>query len=137
MATLTKKQHDLWNSKCKNGFTFDVKRYLVWSEKQIHKYIDLPNGDKLEATIYYTDEYDRYRFTGVRPVLHLQLWHPDGAFMRSSGIGKTISLGEIQEKRMFNQLCALSGTITDETIMANARACWNRLNDPNVFPATA
>ena len=57
MPSITRDQFTKWNKDCKNGFVLDVQRYVVWGEKNLHKYIG--NDEyKIEVTLYYRNDYD-------------------------------------------------------------------------------
>ena len=121
MPSITREQARKWDAKCSNGFHFDIHYYLIHGEKEIRKYIPMPDGRKLEARLLYREEWKNYRRVGVRPTLHLSVWQDAGNdMMRSSGLGKYIDIGEITEKKNYAALCARCGEYTDTQLLALA-----------------
>lgn len=121
MPSITREQAARWNAKARNGFTLDVRYYVMHGEKTLHQVIDLDGGDKMEVRLLYeeerrkkTNEYGcSWTVTTGRylPTVHLTRWHPSGAAWTSSGLGDWITAGEPQTSKKFDVLCKLSGQI--------------------------
>lgn len=121
MPSITREQAARWNAKARNGFTFDVQKYVVWGEKTLHQIIDLGDGDRMEIRLLYQEEYERktnehgcswnVRTGRYLPTVHLTRWHPSGAAWTSQGLGDWITAGEPQTSKKFDVLCKLSGQI--------------------------
>lgn len=134
MAKLTSEQIKRWNAKVANGFQFDIHFYLTHREKRVAKYIDLPDGKKLRAVVEYTEERDRFSYTGkYQPVLHLSVWKASGEFLTSSGLGAYIKIGSVQTKRNYNELVKLTLQFTDEDIKKLAEEHKQQLGNPCVI----
>lgn len=132
MAKVTREQLNRWNAKLQNGFLIDLQRLLIHNEKMPIRYVELGDGKRIAASLSYRDVYEGYRDTGKRqPVLHLALWKDSGTsgMMQSFGMGAYIEIGTAQDKKNFNELAKLSGTIDDEKIMALAAEKMPQLNN--------
>ena len=123
MAKLTKAQAQKWDSQLAGGFHFDVRNYVMWGEKVARRNIEIEEGKILQATLEYHDIREGYRSTGmVQPTLHFQLWEKgrtDG-LMCSRGLGASIKIGTPLSKKLWNELCKISGTLDDEKLLAMA-----------------
>lgn len=120
MAKLTKAQAQKWNAELAGGFRFDVRHYLMWGEKVARRNIELEGGKILQASLEYHEIRDGYRYTGqVQPTLHLQIWKPGltEGMMHSSGMGASIKIGTAQDKKLWKELCKLSGTFDDKKLL--------------------
>ena len=134
MASVTREQIARWNAKVANGFTFDTWFFLTHHEKRVTRLIDLDDGRKLRANVEYTEERDRFSYTGkYQPVLHLSVWTVDGEFMRSSGLGKYIKIGSVQPKRNYNELVKLTAQFNDDEIKRLAKEHEKQLGNPCVI----
>lgn len=117
MPKITREQVRKWDAKCSNGFHFDLNRFLMRGEKEISKYIPLPDGRKLEARLYYSEVTQGFRKIGVRPTLHLSIWKQTETAMVSHGLGKFIDAGEVTDKKNFSALCALCVNYPDDLLL--------------------
>lgn len=133
MAKLTREQVKRWESKLQNGFRFDIAYFVNWGGKQIVKKIELDDRKILEAKIIYRDTDVRSR--RVRPALHLQVWEQSNnpGCWHSNGMGAYIDLGEVQEKRNYNELVKLSATMSKEKIMEYTKENKVALEKETVF----
>ncbi len=125
MASYTREQINRWNAKLQNGFELDFQALLNRNEKEATKYLDLPNGKRLQATLIWREVRDGYRYTGlVRPQLHLSVWQ-DGrtpGMMVSHGIGAFVDITEqTYTRRNWNEIAKLTAAWTDEKIMEMAQ----------------
>lgn len=121
MPSITREQAARWNAKARNGFTFDVRKYVVWGEKTLHQIIDLGDGDRMEIRLLYQEEYERktnehgcswnVRTGRFLPHVHLTRWHPTATAWTSHGLGDWIPVGEPQTSKKYDVLCKLSATI--------------------------
>lgn len=128
---ITKEQVKKWNAGAKNGFSFDIRHAVLWNEKELLKWIELPGGDRLEIRLCYSAETVETRTTYGQTyraptgkqlaTLHIQKWHPDGrGMMESHGIGYYIPVDGVpaQEKKNFALLQKLSENFPDEIALA-------------------
>jgi len=121
MPSITREQAARWNAKAQNGFTFDVRKYVTFGDKTLHRIVELDGGDQLEIVLLYTEERRKKTneygcswtvATGRHiPTVHLTRWHPSGLAWTSSGLGDWITVGEPQTSKKFDVLCKLSGQI--------------------------
>lgn len=135
MAKCTREQLNKWNEKLINGFGFDLHSFLMSGDKKAVKSLKLDGGKTLQAKLEYTEVRENWKTVGVRPVLHLSIWVDcdTPGFMKSSGLGVDVVMGDMQPRKNFDLLCKLSGTITDEEILRLANENMKQLNNPFVF----
>lgn len=130
MAKITQKQVNDINSKCKNGFTFNVRRFVESGRKQLVKTITLKEDEKMvEAELCWAEEvvhqknphgYNLPHHTGnFIPMLRVSVWRSSkqsGAWS-SAGFGNKHQFKDHPStKKMTNKLCEVSGLVTDELI---------------------
>lgn len=123
MAKLTKEQAVKWDKMLSGGYHFDVRRFMLWNEKTASLKIKLAEDKLLEARLMYRDERDGYRYTGrQKPVLHLSIWNVnlETGVGTSHGLGAWFDVGEVQDKKNWKHLCALSGEYPAEKVKALA-----------------
>lgn len=121
MPSITREQAARWNAKAQNGFTLDVRYYVIHGEKTLHQVIDLDGGDKMEVRLLYEEERRKktnefgctwtVRTGRYLPTVHLTRWHPSGTAWTSQGLGDWITIGEPQTAKKFDVLCKLSATV--------------------------
>lgn len=125
MANYTREQINRWSAKLQNGFQLNTGSLFNRNEKEASRFLDLPNGSRLKATLMWSEVRDGYRYTGlVRPQIHLSVWH-DGntpGIMVSHGIGAFVDITEqTYTRRNWNEIVKLTAEWTDEKIMEVAR----------------
>lgn len=135
MAKCTRAQVAKWNEQLMNGFTFDLYGFIMGGDKSAVKNLPLTDGRKLQAKLRYHEVSENWRTVGQQPVLHLSIWEEiEGTdMMRSFGLGATIKLGEMQQKKQYNVLCKLSGGITDEQIKRYALDNMEQLKNERIL----
>lgn len=123
MAKLTKEQAIKWDKMLSSSYRFDVRHYMVWGEKTASLKIKLAENKILEGSLSYREERQGYQYTGRQvPVLHLQMWNVDANGVGiSHGLGAWINVGEIQDKKNWKYLCALSAEYPAEKVLALAK----------------
>lgn len=124
MASYTREQINRWNAKLHNGFELDFEYLLNHNEKVATKYLDLPDGRRLQARLMWNDVREGHRYTGlVRPFLHLSIWYgADTGMMRSYGLGAFVKITEqTYTRRNWNEIVKLTAEFTDDKIMEAAR----------------
>ena len=135
MPKLTRDQAQKWDAQLKGGFRLDVRHYVLWGEKNAIRNIDLEGGKILRATLEYHERRKNYTtLPGGVPTLHLAIWTPSGTggTYCSSGMGASIPVGDPQPKKLWSELCRLSGTITEEKIRSLAAEHLEQLKNPFV-----
>lgn len=119
MAAITREQVKKANEKMGNGFTLDVRHYVMWGEKKAHKYIDLEDGKVLECSISYHDRasWQNGFKTDIRMVITTSVWIPttSGCMSCSSGF-RQYEHSKGYSKKMFNKIQAVTHEITDKMI---------------------
>ena len=124
MASYTREQITRWNAKLQNGFELDIKALLNRNEKEATKYLDLPDGRRLQATLLWYEVRDDHRYTGqVQPKLHLSIWHGShSGMMVSYGMGAFVDITEqTYARRNWNEIVKLTAAWTDDKIMETAQ----------------
>lgn len=130
MAKITQKQVNDINSKCKNGFTFYVRRYVEAGRKQLVKAITLKEDEKMvEAELYWAEEilhkknpngYNIPYSTGnYIPALRVSVWcaSKHSKAWISEGFGNKHIFNEYPSaKKMMNKLCEVTEYATNELI---------------------
>lgn len=124
MPSITKDQFNRWNAKAQGGFGFAMKFYVLWGEKTLRRTDKLQNGNLLEFRLYFREEIvmksslygNQYSVATGRqiPVLNVSEWEPSTNDMYvSHGLGEEIDLGPAVDKKQYDLLCKLSGTVGD------------------------
>lgn len=130
MAKITQKQVNDINSKCKNGFTFYVRRYVEAGRKQLVKAITLKEDEKMvEAELYWADEIVQKKGADGRsfphstgnyiPALRVSVWRASkhSKAWISEGFGNKHIFNEYPSaKKMMNKLCEVTEYATNELI---------------------
>lgn len=133
MATLTRDQAIKWDKMLSSGYRFDVRHFVIWNEKTASLKVELSEDKILEASLSYREERQGFRSTGrQKPILHLQLWtvDPETGAGTSQGLGASVDVGEVQDKKNWKYLCQLSGEYTADKIMKLARQHADQLGNP-------
>ena len=123
MPNITREQFSKWNSKATNGFSFDVKEYVVWGNKSLIRDEKLDDGKIAEFRIGYSDEYVTKTNdwgckwnvkTGKKiPHLDINILHPsstDGIY-RVQSYKRGIVLGDTESKSNYGVLCKLAESV--------------------------
>ncbi len=111
------------NQKCNNGFTLDVAMATWYNEKQVKKFIELGNGQKLEASILFHDRRVGYTYKPVL-CLHLALWQVSDIsndMLVSKGLGAWIDLSEPYERKKFADIIEKTKEFDDAKILEIAK----------------
>ncbi len=140
MAKLTKEQAIKWDKMLGGGYHFDIQHFVIWGEKEAVLKIKTGENKVLSATLEYRDERDGHRYTGrQKPVLHMQLWtvDPETGTGISQGLGASVDVGEVQDKKNWKYLCELSGEYTADKVLELAMEHAGQLGNPYLFTKTA
>lgn len=128
--SITREQINAINAKMSNGFRLDVRHYLLWSQKQAVKAIQLNDNTTLAATLTWMDSYERKATTygqtinvpnGLHHIaLHLAVWHhkDGGQVATSHGLGQWIDVGPDAKRCNFSNIQQLTANYDDATILA-------------------
>ena len=123
MATISIGKVKEINAKCSNGFEFDIGAFAYHGDKEVCKYIELGDGKKLKAQIYFGDVRVGYSFKPTIK-LHLSLWEPcdyDSDMMLSRGLGYTTQLTEPYERKKFADVIEKTKEFDDAKILEIAK----------------
>jgi len=134
MASITIASVKKINSRCSNGFQFDIQDYRQRGDKNLSKTIHLDDNRLIKATLYFQDEIIEYKNTGQRiPVLNVSIWTKSGeSTMWSSGLGKFHYYKDRKiARRNMTVLQEITKEITDDLI--KSMAVDNR--DDSIFNA--
>lgn len=130
--TISKKSVEMLDARCRNGFRFDLQRFVERGEKQLCRSITIWENEKLvRLTLWWRDE-ATYRknqygctireYTGnVVPELHCAVWHKSEASpcWVSHGLGGFHPFSDRPSpKRMMNALADATALVTDELILS-------------------
>lgn len=130
--TISKKSVKMLAARCRNGFRFDLQRFVERGEKQLCRSITIRENEKLvRLTLWWRDE-ATYRknqygctireYTGnVVPELHCAVWHKSEASpcWVSHGLGGFHPFSEHpSSKRQINALADATALVTDELILS-------------------
>ena len=130
--TISKKSVEMLDARCRNGFRFDLQRFVERGEKQLCRSITLKaNERRIELTLWWRNEvlsnkdecgYTTRIHTGnVVPELHCVVWHKSEASpcWVSLGFGGFHPFSEHpSSKRMMNALADATALVTDELILS-------------------
>lgn len=130
--TISKKSVEAIDARCRNGFRFDLQRFVERGEKQLCRSITIRENEKLvkltlwwrDETIYRKNDYGCMlrEYTGnVVPELHCAVWHkrPDSSCWSSYGLGGFHPFGDHPSpKRLMNALTEATALVTDELILS-------------------
>lgn len=118
MAKITIEKVKELNEKMSNGFTLDIAMAKFYGEKEAHKFIDLQDGYKLEASINYRNKYHCFE-REITMHLDLELWKvsdisPD--MLISCGGYYVMDLGKCS-KKMFSDIIKKTKEFDDTKII--------------------
>lgn len=150
VKTISEKTVNTLNARCRNGFRFDLQRFVERGEKQLCRSITIRENEKLvkltlwwrDETIYRKNDYGCMlrKYTGnVVPELHCAVWHkrPDSSCWSSYGLGGFHPFGDHpSSKRLINALADATALVTDELILSllperEREECRKILTDQN------
>ena len=141
--SITREQINAINAKMSNGFRLDVRHYLLWSQKQAVKAIQLNDNTTLAATLTWMDSYERKATTygqtinvpnGLHHIaLHLAVWHiQDGSSIATSrGPWQWIAVGPDVKRRNFPAIQRLTARYDDAAILAQYDAIRHKADIPH------
>lgn len=112
MATMTKKQIEEINNKCKNGWKFDVVYFVYHEEKTFIKKIKQNDEYYLEFRLYYNSQ--------NQISLHISKYEysKDKKTATTKGMGKDSILEETKYSRKnINNLIIITQRLTDEELL--------------------
>lgn len=130
--TISKKSVEGINSRCKNGFCFDMQNFMERGTKRLCRTITLKENEKdIELILWWRDEvvnresesgYSIRKYTGnVVPELHCAVWHKckDSPCWNSHGLGEFHPFGDHPSpKRLMNALADATALVSDELILS-------------------
>nr|DAT41319.1 MAG TPA: hypothetical protein [Bacteriophage sp.] len=128
--SITRDQINAINAKMSNGFRLDVRHYLLWSQKQAVKPIQIDDNTTLTATLTWMDSYERKATTcgqtinvpnGLHHIaLHLAVWHhrDGGQVATSHGLGQWIDVGPAVKRCNFSDIQKITANYDDASILA-------------------
>lgn len=130
--TISKKSVGAIDARCRNGFRFDLQRFVERGEKQLCRFITIRENEKLvKLTLWWRDEAiyrkNQYgctirEYTGnVVPELHCAVWHKseDSPCWVSLGFGGFHPFSDHPaSKRLMNALADATALVTDELILS-------------------
>jgi len=123
MAKITIEKVKEINQKCSNDFTLDVAMATWYNDKRVKKFIELDNGQKLEASILFSDRRVGYSFKPVL-TLHLSLWQKSDIsedMLISKGLGAWVELSEPYERKKFADIIEKTKEFDDAKILEIAK----------------
>ena len=132
MGTITKQKVDEINKKCANGFQFDLQSFYYGRNKQVIKYIDFGDNKKLSASIYFSERRLDASYTyKLVMCLHLAIWEvEETGLMVSHGLGQSIIISDVYEKRKFSDIIARTKDFDDNKILELASQHMENLTNP-------
>lgn len=110
--SMTKKQVEELNNRCKNSWRFDVLYFVYHTEKTFIKRIKLENDGYLEFRIYYNSE--------NQVALHISKFSyiQDKACATTEGLGKITVIDNTKYTRKnINNLIIVTARLTDEELL--------------------
>lgn len=117
MSKFTAEQIKKWNMQNANGYKIDMFRLGVWHEKESVKYIPIGEDKKLlkVSVLYRSDR------NGHEPTVSLSMWKEEEKVIVSHEIGFYIPVGEIQPKKNYKVLQAITATLNDDEMLKQYR----------------
>ena len=110
--SMTKKQVEELNNRCKNGWKFDITYFIYHQEKTFIKRIKQQNEGYLEFRIYYNSE--------NQVALHISkfIYTSDKACATSEGLGKITAIDNTKYiRKNINNLIIVTARLTDEKLL--------------------
>lgn len=106
---ITRKQIEVWNKKCGNGFKVNEQQAIMWGQKRLYKYIQLSPEYLLKVSIEWKTERDFWNKPWVYPILRFNKWHEKGDLLSSTfDMEYEVRLEEDRKRKNFNYLLKLS-----------------------------
>ena len=118
--SMTKKQVEELNNRCKNGWKFDVIYFIYHQEKTFIKKIKQDNERYLEFRIYYNSE--------NQIALHISkyTYTNDKACATTEGLGKITVIDNTKYTRKnINNLIIVTARLTDEELLKISKEMEN------------
>lgn len=136
-AKISEKRVNTIDSRCRNGFRFDLQRFMERGEKQLCRSITLKENERrIELTLWWRNEVlsnkDECGYTirihtgNVIPELHCAIWHKceNSPLWVSHGLGGFHPFSDRPSpKRMMNALADATVQVTDELILSLLPEC--------------
>ena len=130
--TISKKSVEMLDARCRNGFRFDLQRFVERGEKQLCRSITLKENERrTELTLWWRNEvlsnkdecgYTTRIHTGnVVPELHCTVWHKceNSPLWVSHGLGGFHPFSEHpSSKRLINALADSTSVVTVDLILS-------------------
>ena len=110
--SMTKKQVEELNNRCKNGWKFDVTYFIYHTEKTFIKRIKLENEGYLEFRIYYNKE--------NQVALHISkyTYTREKVCATTEGLGKITIIDNTKfTRKNINNLIIVTARLTDEKLL--------------------
>lgn len=118
MANITREQINKLNSKCSNGFRFDLNYFLFHNEKVFEKRIKIGENKILVAKLMFYDRWDTEQRKQLNiPTIHLAEYLDKGSVMSSSGLGYFITIAPSVERKNTNMLASFTKDYDDAAIL--------------------
>lgn len=114
MASITRKQYELWNSKAANGFEFDLHNYVVWNEKRLRKEIKQDNGNILVYILHNAEVREAHKTIGYEVEAIKEILTPtktDSVYTVTEK--ERLKTGIITTRRDYNALCKCSAAFCE------------------------
>lgn len=125
MAKITREQYAKYDAQAPGDWSFDLQRYLVWSEKQVRKIIPLHDGKLMEATIYHMERLEKHSngyctYAGnynIKLCVNV-LWPSTVSGVYAVGMGRDMILADGPfPRRDYKAICKAAETVTDEQLL--------------------
>lgn len=116
-----------------NGWKYSVDCY---SKDELKRTIDTAENEKIQCTIYFTEEFDRntFKYTGFNLIkINISLWRQSGEMWQSSGLGKTYTASEKFTRKAYKYLIEQAVKVSDDLILSLARENKAQLLNANIF----
>ncbi|WP_419511269.1 hypothetical protein [Alistipes sp.] len=137
VKTISEKSVNTINARCRNGFRFDLQRFVERGEKQFCRSITLKENERrIKLTLWWRNEvlsnkdecgYTTRIHTGnVIPELHCAVWHKceNSPLWVSHGFGECHPFSEHPSpRRLMSALADTSALVTDKLILSLLPEC--------------
>lgn len=117
MASITREQINKLNSKCENGFSFDIQYFCFHNEKTFQKYIPTSENKFLRVSVMFYEKWNRFnKQTENTPTIHFAEYtkgNTEGVLV-SHGLGYFVNAGEAVNRKNTKILQELTKNLNDE-----------------------